>query len=188
MSGEVRTAAASQVEIAMGRQIDMSRTIRAGAVAEDQFAQTFEKDVELHTEAAGVTLCAIGAHQRERNTVGARYRMHRPYRPVETPRASVKMIASVVRAERVARSVDDETGPRDPVRIAAERGAKIGPPRLQIGRQIVKEAVEAENHLVHDFCAVSAADRRDRRTAAETAQKSWTRRSEEHTSELQSHL
>src|SRR5258706_2809914 len=164
MIGEVRTAAASQVEIAMGRQIDMSRTIRAGAVAEDQFAQAFEKDVEMHTEGAGVTLFAIGAHQRERNTVGAGYRMHRPYRPIETPQASVKMIASVVRAERVARSVDDETGPCDPVRIAAESRAKIGPPRLQIGRQIVKEAVEAENHLVHDFCAVSTADRRDRRT------------------------
>src|SRR6266481_10092650 len=108
MIGDARTAAASQVEIAMARQIDMSRTIRAGAVAEDQFGQAFEQDVEMHIEAAGVTLFAIGAHQRERNTVGAGNRMHRPYRPVEIPRASVKMIASVVRAERVARSVGGE--------------------------------------------------------------------------------
>ena len=76
----------------------MRRTVRAGAVAEDQFAQAFEKDVEMHTEAAGVTLFAIGANQRERNTVGAGDWMHRPYRPIETPRASVKMIASVIRA------------------------------------------------------------------------------------------
>src|SRR2546427_12430721 len=126
-------ACASEVEIAVLREIDWRRFVRRREVVDDQLVLSGERVRHSHVEVARIAFLTIGTRvpQLERRCAARRT----PHALVKSLAAAVQMIRTDVRGELVGLSVQREARVGNAVGATADDGAEVRSEERRVGKE-----------------------------------------------------